>query len=86
MSTETSSLFENPKFVRSLVFALYGFCVALAAIGAYLEMSGKLHWHFSFEGWPLFYGLFGFAGYTFIVFTAKGLRGILKREEDYYDV
>ena len=64
------------------VLALYATCVVVAAAGLLVDMHG----HFDFEGWPLFFGLFGFAGYTFIVFAAKGLRRLLKREEDYYDV
>lgn len=86
MSSSEPSLFERPGFVRGLVLALYGLCVVLAAIGVYLQMKGDFHGHFDFEEWPLFFGLFGFAGYTFIVFTAKGLRRFLKREEGYYDV
>ena len=82
MSETRPTLFEKPGFVRGLCFALYGLCVVLGAVGLLVDMHG----HFDFESWPLFFGLFGFAGYTFIVFTAKGLRRLLKREEDYYDV
>lgn len=86
MSSPDPSLFERPGFVRGLVFALYGLCVVLGALGVYFQMRGDMHGHFDFEEWPLFFGLFGFLGYSFIVFTAKGLRTVLKREEDYYDV
>ena len=82
MTDKGSSLFERPGFVRGLVIALYATCVVLGAVGLFVDMHG----HFDFEGWPLFFGLFGFAGYTFIVFSAKGLRRLLRREEDYYDV
>ena len=41
--------------------------------------------YFEFEHWWGFYGLYGFASYVFIVMSSKGLRRILRREEDYYE-
>ena len=43
------------------------------------------HVHFDFEAWPGFYAVVGFVSYVGLVFTAKGLRRLLKREEGYYD-
>lgn len=43
------------------------------------------HAHFDYELWFGFYAGFGFLAYCSIVFSAKLLRRIVKREEDYYD-
>ncbi|MEZ6195223.1 MAG: hypothetical protein R3F20_05805 [Planctomycetota bacterium] len=73
--------FEDPARIRKIVIALYVLCGLLAAAGL------LVHWHahFDFEAWPAFYGIYGFLGYSFIVFSAKGLRKLIKRPEDYYD-
>ncbi|MCB1128780.1 MAG: hypothetical protein KDM81_19950 [Verrucomicrobiae bacterium] len=43
------------------------------------------HAHFHPENLPGFYALVGFVSYCTIVLTAKQLRKVLKRDEDYYD-
>lgn len=46
-----------------------------------------LHKHedFTFAGWFSFYGVFGFVACVVLVVTAKGLRRLLMRGEDYYE-
>lgn len=56
-------------------------CIALFAT----EFFYHKHGHFSFENIPGFYLLYGFIAYCAIVLTAKLLRKILQREENYYD-
>jgi hypothetical protein len=41
--------------------------------------------HFPFEAWFGFFGIFGFIACVGLVLTAKELRRVLKRDEDYYD-
>ena len=44
------------------------------------------HPFFPWEGYPAFYGAFGFLAYTGIVFVSNYiLRKIVMRKEDYYD-
>ena len=43
------------------------------------------HSHFSFEKVYGFYAMYGFLAYVVIVLSAKQLRKILKRDENYYD-
>lgn len=43
------------------------------------------HEEFGFAGWLGFYGLFGFVACVTLVLTAKALRRILRRPENYYD-
>lgn len=46
-----------------------------------------LHKHedFTFAGWFSFYGIFGFVACVVLVISAKGLRRLLMRSEDYYE-
>ena len=44
-----------------------------------------MHGEFSVEHWFGFHGLFGFVACVGLVLTAKALRRILMRPEDYYD-
>ncbi|MFC4852852.1 hypothetical protein [Actinophytocola glycyrrhizae] len=43
------------------------------------------HPHFAFEGWFGFYPVYGFAASVALVLTAKELRRVLRRDEDYYE-
>jgi len=57
-------------------------------IGALLLLAELfLHRHedFGFAAWFAFYALFGFVACVTLVLTAKALRRILKRPEDYYE-
>ena len=46
-----------------------------------------LHKHedFTFAAWFSYYGIFGFVACVVLVITAKGLRRLLMRDEDYYE-
>lgn len=43
------------------------------------------HENFTFAGWFSFYGIFGFVACVVLVISAKGLRRLLMRSEDYYE-
>lgn len=64
-------------------------CIGLA-IGdiiyrLYFETQHELgHAPLFYENWPCFYGIMGFAAYSLIVTTAKGVRRVLARKENYY--
>ena len=73
---------DQPSNVNKLVGLLIAVCVGLALLDAVYVKHG----HFAFEeAFPLFYGVYGFVAYCFIVLSAKALRPLLKRDEDYYD-
>ena len=50
-----------------------------------LEIIVHRHVNFSWEGWPGFYGLWGFVSLLTIVILAKQLRRLIERDENYYD-
>ena len=52
-------------------------------------VAGELFIHrheaLAFAGWFAFYALFGFVACVTLVLTAKALRRLLKRPQDYYE-
>ena len=75
-------LFDNPFYVSLLFRSLYVICLLLFSLDFILHR----HVDHSWEKLPGFYAIFGFVAYVIIVLTAKQLRKILRRKEDYYDV
>ena len=69
---------DNRKLVRRV---LYVAC-ALLVIADFV-----VHRHIStdMERIPAFYALYGFVALVGVVMAAKGLRRIVRRDEDYYD-
>ena len=43
------------------------------------------HGHFSWETAPAFYAVYGFVACVSLIFVAKLLRLLVRRNEDYYD-
>lgn len=55
-------------------------CIGLAAPDFYLAR----HATFGFANIPLFYCALGFIAYAALIFTAKALRRLISRPENYY--
>ena len=72
---------DRPENVTKIVRALWIACGALVVA----EFFYHKHPYFGFDGSFAFYAVFGFAAYCVIVFSAKGLRRVIKRDEDYYN-
>jgi hypothetical protein len=72
---------DDPRTVTRIVYAL-GILCGLALIA---DLFYDKHPHFDVEGWPAFYPVYGFVGSVLLVLTAKQLRRLLKRGEDYYE-
>jgi len=73
---------DNPRNVNRLIGLLIAACIGLAIVDAFYHK----HVHLAFEeSIPIFYGFYGFVSYCAIVLSAKALRKVLKRDEDYYD-
>ena len=69
---------ENRKLIRRV---LYVACALL------LVADFVVHRHIStdIERVPAFYALYGFAALVGVVMAAKGLRLLVKRDEEYYE-
>ena len=72
---------DEPRNVERLVRALWVICGALLLADLFYHK----HTHFAFEGWFGFFAWFGFIAYVGIVLSAKRLRRLVKRHENYYD-
>ncbi len=72
---------DDPRNVNKIVYGVYAVCALLGLA----DFVYHKHTHFDFEKLPGFYGFFGLLAFTGLVFSAKALRIILKRREDYYD-
>ncbi|WP_423821261.1 hypothetical protein V5738_13085 [Salinisphaera sp. SPP-AMP-43] len=78
--SHTPGLFERPAVINTIIGILGVFCLALLIA----EFFYAKHPHFGFDGWFGFYPAAGFIAYCFIVLSAKALRPLLRRGEDYY--
>ncbi|KXI27263.1 hypothetical protein [Paraglaciecola hydrolytica] len=81
MNIEKTHLFDNPKNVKRLLYALY-FCCGLLVV---LDFVIKRKVYHSWENLWAFYPIYGFVGCVVLVFVASWMRLILMRDEDYYD-
>lgn len=82
MSKRTSrpGIFERPMVINTVIGVLAVFCLTLLIA----EFFYAKHPHFGFDGWFGFYPAAGFVAYCFIVLSAKALRPLLRRGENYY--
>jgi uncharacterized membrane protein len=64
-----------------LSYLVYAVCGLLLLI----ELVYHRHSYSALEGTFGFYAIMGFGAYLTVVFTAKGLRRLVRRPEDYYD-
>jgi hypothetical protein len=64
-----------------LSYLVYAVCGLLLVV----ELVYHRHAYFALESTFGFYAITGFGAYLTVVFTAKGLRRLVRRPEDYYD-
>lgn len=69
-----------PARSMRLVTLLIAAALLVAGLGFVTDMHGT----FGFDGFPVFYALYGFVMFTALILLAKGLRVLVKRPEDYY--
>lgn len=71
---------DRPRNKRLIRIALYAVCAALLLA----ELLIHRHAENRVEAVPTIYALYGFAALILAVTVAKGLRLLLKRDQDYY--
>ncbi len=79
-------IFDNPANVKRLLYVFYGILVLLIVLDLLLcgHAEGEEH-GFPWENMPAFFAVYGFVSYVTLIFVAKGLRLLIKRDEDYYE-
>ncbi len=81
MSAQRKYWLDDPRNVDKVVYGLYALCLLLFVI----DFIPYKHVHYEFEDWVGFYALYGLVCCVGLVLAAKGLRVLVKRDEDYYD-
>ena len=81
MSEPRKYWLDRSENVTKLYTGLWVIGIALIAADLFMHK----HEEFGFAGWFGFYGIFGFVACVTLVLTAKALRRILMRREDYYE-
>ena len=79
--TDDRRWLDEPRNVRRIVHAVYLVCGLLLLTDLLYDKTP----HFSFENWFGFYPLFGFVVSFSLVLSAKELRRLLRRDEDFYE-
>ena len=74
------SWLDKPKSGRNIFRALVFLCVCLLCA----DFIYHRHGHFEFEEFPMFFSVYGFLMFSFIIFGAKLLRFLVKRDENFY--
>jgi hypothetical protein len=80
-STEDRRWLDDPRNVTKIVRTLVGLC-ALALVADFFYTK---HPFFGVEELPGFYAVYGFVVSAALVLTAKQLRKLVGRPEDYYE-
>ena len=81
MDSEKKYLFDNPRNVKRILYALYAGCVLLLLLDFVIHRHVIHPW----ENLWGFYPLYGFVGCVVLVLVATWMRTFLMRPEDYYD-
>ena len=81
MAQEQQHIFDKPENIRRLLRILYLACALLLV----LDLVIHRHVIHAWESVWGFYAFYGFLACVGLVLTAKQLRKILKRPENYYD-
>ena len=71
---------DDPRNVDKLVYALYAVCAVLLGF----DFVYHKHVHYAFEHWLGFHAWYGFLSYVGLIFAARALRRLVRRDESYY--
>lgn len=74
-------IFDKPHNVRRFLGGFYISLLILLVVDFFIHK----HADFAWEGIPEFYATYGFVSCVLLIFIAKGLRRLIKRDEDYYE-
>lgn len=75
------TIFDSPRNRRRVRWTLFGVCLLLLLLDFFIPKHGEFYW----EKAPNFFAGYGFISCVSLIFIARLLRKILKRDEGYYD-
>ncbi|MFT7222488.1 MAG: hypothetical protein ACI82Z_000010 [Cellvibrionaceae bacterium] len=79
-SDKELTIFEKPKNIRAILYALYGICMILVL----LDFVVHRHTEVAIEKLPGFYAFYGFTACVLLVLLATQMRKLVMRKENYY--
>ena len=74
-------LFDDPKNVKRLLVVFFASLVVLLIVDFFIHK----HPDFSWEGTPNFFAAYGYVSCVLLIFIARIIRPMIKRDEDYYE-
>ncbi len=74
-------LFDKPENVQKFLWVFFTSLVVLLVVDFFVPK----HPHFPWEGDPEFFAAYGFISCVALIFIAKLLRLMVRRDEHYYD-
>jgi len=78
---DTRHVFDNPRNVRRVIYALFAVCAFTFAADFFVERHVDHPWEVLFG----FYAVYGFVACVALVEIAKLMRAVLMRPPDYYE-
>ena len=82
---QSLKIFDRPENIKKFLIGFYASLVLLIIVDPVVHLFVHKHADFSWEGFPGFFAAYGFISCVLLIFIAKGLRLLLKRDERYYD-
>jgi len=74
-------IFDKPDNVKRLLRVFYASLVVLVLLDFVIHKHAEFPW----EGRFGFFPTYGFVSCAALIFIARGLRRLIRRDEDYYD-
>lgn len=74
-------IFDDPRNVKILLICFYIGLAVLLVIDFFIHKHAAFAW----EGYPNFFAAYGFISCVLLIYIAKLLRLLVKRNESYYD-
>ena len=74
-------IFNDPQKGKRFMVIFFIALVVILIVDLFIHKHAEFHW----AGIPEFYALFGFVSCVLLIFIARILRMIIKRDENYYD-
>lgn len=75
------NIFDKPENVKRLLWGFYAALVVLVLLDGIIHKHAEFPWQGQFG----FFATYGFVSCVALIFIAKGLRRLIRRDEDYYE-
>jgi hypothetical protein len=74
-------VFDKPKNVQRLLWGFFLSLLVLLAVEPFVHKHAEFPWEARYG----FFATYGFVSCVALIYIAKGLRRLIRRDEDYYE-